>query len=43
METVFTAKLKPFLDALAGQMDLYVPKKTGAHYVFSRYDGWGGV
>jgi len=45
METVFTAKLKPFLDALAGQMDLYVPKKTGAHYVFSRYDpgGAGGA
>jgi len=45
METVFTAKLRPFLDALAGQMDLYVPKKTGAHYVFSRYDpgGEGGA
>jgi len=41
METVFLSKLKPFLDALAGQMDVYVPKKTGAHYVFSRYDPSG--
>ena len=42
---MFTGKLKPFLDAVAGQMDLYVPKKTGAHYVFSRYDpdGDGGA
>jgi len=29
METVFISDLKPFLDAVAGQMDLYVPKKTG--------------
>ena len=38
METVFISKLKPFLDAVAQQMDLYVPKKTGPHYVYSRYD-----
>jgi len=46
METVFISTLKPFLDAVAEQMDLYVPKKanqgprnTGTqHYVFSRYD-----
>src|SRR4030042_1649787 len=41
METVFLSKVKPLLDALAGQMDVYVPKKTGAHYVFSRYDPSG--
>jgi len=29
METVFISELKPFLDAIAEQMDLYVPKKTG--------------
>ncbi|MFB0524076.1 MAG: 4Fe-4S dicluster domain-containing protein [Phycisphaerae bacterium] len=29
METVFISELKPFLDAVAEQMDLYVPKKTG--------------
>jgi len=38
MEIVFISKLKPFLDAVAGQMELYVPKKTGEHYVYSRYD-----
>jgi len=38
MERVFTSKLKPFLDAVAGQMDLYVHKKSGQHYVFSAYD-----
>ena len=38
MEAVFTGRLKPFLDALAGQIDVYVPKKAGLHYVFSRYD-----
>jgi len=38
METVFISKLKPFLDAVAEQMELYVPKKAGEHYVYSRYD-----
>jgi len=47
METVFISKLKPFLDAVAEQMDLYVPKKVGQaetgkagtqHYVFNVYD-----
>ena len=46
MEAVFISELKPFLDAVAEQMDLYVPKKVeqeprlaGAqHYVFNRYD-----
>ncbi len=37
METVFISKLKPFLDAVAATMELYVPKKSNAHYVFFRY------
>jgi len=38
METVFISKLKPFLDAVAEQMELYAPKKVGDYYVFQRYD-----
>jgi sulfhydrogenase subunit beta (sulfur reductase) len=38
METVFTTDLKPFLDAVAKEMDLYVHKKVGGHYVFNIYD-----
>jgi len=38
MEAVFISKLKPLADAIAGQMDLYVPKKVGEHFVFNRYD-----
>ena len=38
MEAVFISKLKPLLDAVAEQMDLYVPKKSGEHYIYSRYD-----
>jgi len=37
MEAVFISKLKPFLDAVAASMELYVPKKSGGHYVFFRY------
>ncbi len=42
MQTVFISDLKPFLDAVAGQMDLYVPKPAGSHYIYSRYDSSGG-
>ncbi len=38
METVFVKNLKQLLDAIAGQMTLYVPKKVGEYYSFSRYD-----
>jgi sulfhydrogenase subunit beta (sulfur reductase) len=38
METVFISKLKPLMDAIAGQMDLYIPKKADEHFVFSKYD-----
>jgi len=38
METAFISELKPFLDAVAEQMELYVPKKSGEHYIYSKYD-----
>jgi len=38
MENVFISKLKPLLDAIAEKIELYVPKKAGEHYVYSRYD-----
>jgi len=38
MEIVFISKLKPLLDAVAGDMDLYVPAKSGEHYIYNRYD-----
>jgi ferredoxin len=38
MKSVFLTELGPFLGAVAGVMDLYVPKKAGEHYVFARYD-----
>jgi ferredoxin len=38
METVFISKLKPLLDAITEQMELYVPKKAGEHYIYNRYE-----
>lgn len=38
MQTVLINELKPFLGAIAEEMDLYVPKISGKHYVFKRYD-----
>ncbi|MBN2591191.1 MAG: 4Fe-4S dicluster domain-containing protein [Sedimentisphaerales bacterium] len=38
MQTVFISQLKPFLDALASQIELYIPKKIEAHFVFSKYN-----
>jgi len=43
METVFISKLKPFLDAVAEQMELYVPKKVGQHFIYSKYDPSAGT
>ena len=37
METVFVSELRPFLNAVAGDMEVYVPKKSGDYYVFKRY------
>jgi len=42
MEAVFISKLKPFLDAVAENMDVYVPKKVGQHFVYSRYEPASG-
>jgi sulfhydrogenase subunit beta (sulfur reductase) len=38
METVFISELKPFLDAVSEQMELYVPKKSGEYYIYIKYD-----
>ena len=38
MKTIFISKLKPFLDAVAEQMALYIPKKAGQYYVYSKYE-----
>jgi len=38
MKPVFVSNLKPFLDAVAEQMELYIPKKTEQHYTYNKYD-----
>ena len=38
MEAVFISKLKPFLDVVAEEIELYVPKKAGDYYIFNKYD-----
>ncbi|HUW18324.1 MAG TPA: 4Fe-4S dicluster domain-containing protein [Sedimentisphaerales bacterium] len=38
MKAVFIRELKPLLDTIAEQMELYVPRKSGEYYVFSKYD-----
>jgi len=38
MEAVFISSLNPLLDAVVEEMDLYVPKKAGQHFVFTRYE-----
>ncbi len=38
MEAVFISSLKPFLNTVAQEMDLYVPKKSGQHFVYAKYD-----
>jgi len=38
METVFISRLTTFLDAVAEQMPLYVPKRAGEHYTCRPYD-----
>ncbi len=43
METAFISELEPFLDAVAEQMDLYVPRKTAEHYTYTRYDPAAGT
>jgi len=41
MEIVFITKLKPFLDAVAEQMELYVPRKVDEHFIYGKYDSSG--
>jgi len=43
IKNVFISELKPLLDAISGQMDTYVPKKVGMHFVFERYDPASGI
>ena len=38
MQTVLISELKPFLDAIAQDMEVYVPKMIDKHYVYKRYD-----
>ncbi len=38
MQTVFISQLKPFLDAVASQMDVYIPRMVQSHYVFKKFD-----
>ena len=38
METVFISELRLLFDAIAGEMTLYVPKKSGEYYSFTEYD-----
>ncbi|MBN1973141.1 MAG: 4Fe-4S dicluster domain-containing protein [Sedimentisphaerales bacterium] len=38
MQTVFISQLKPLLDTVASQMDVYIPCKIKSHFVFSKYN-----
>jgi ferredoxin len=38
MKAGFIRQLKPFLDTVAEHTELYVPKKTGEHYIYTKYD-----
>jgi len=38
MEIVFISKLKPFFDAVAKEMELYISRESDGHYVYHRYD-----
>jgi ferredoxin len=39
MDTFFVSKLKPLMDEISKQKDLYIPKRAGDHFVFNLYDG----
>jgi len=43
MKTAFIAELKPLLDVVADRMDLYVPEKSGDHFLFTSYDKDSGT
>jgi len=41
MEAMYTSQLRPLLDAVAQEMELYVPHKSGEHYVYTKYAAGG--
>ena len=43
MKTVFIGKLTPLLNAVAGEGDLYVPRVSGPHFSFVKYDNHAQV
>ena len=43
IKDVFISDLKPLLDTIAAQMDMYIPKMSGTHYVFEKYDPASGT
>jgi len=43
MKTVFVGELKTLLDAVADEMDLYAPKRSGDYYIYSKYDPSAGA
>jgi len=38
METFFISRLDPLLKALAGETDVYIPKKYGEHYLYVKFE-----
>ena len=43
MESFFISELKSLADAAAAEMDVYVPRRCGGHYVFDMYDSSNGA
>jgi len=41
METVFLSNLKMFLDTAVKEMELYVPERSGEHFIYNQYDSSG--
>ena len=42
METVFISRYEALLDALAQEMEVFVPNPVGEHWVFARYEAEAG-
>src|SRR4030042_2810283 len=38
MEIVFISRVKPLLDAVGSEMELYIPEKSGEHYIYKKYN-----
>jgi ferredoxin len=43
VKDVFINDLKPLLDIVISQMDTYVPRMAGEHYIFEKYDPASGA